>query len=577
MKLRPYQERIVSAVVADIRAKTPEIVLAGAPGSGKTEMAFAVIRRALAAGLASRVLVLAHGTTVLRRQFADRAVAEFGAEMVHEVTSKATAPPGALVLVALPQSLHRRESLPSCALVIVDEAHEFYDAKMAKRVIRSVGAESVALLTGSPSKFIARGLPLHSIALYDVMRECPEAVCDPDIELVASDFLIPYDRYNADGEVQKGFRFGKAQAKSTLDGLLTKMVAHLPRRKGNAAPGWHETIEAMGKTIVACRSVALARQTADYFRRRGVTAGLSTHEDDEGSKEIERFKDDASMPLLIVVRRGVLGFNFTGLINLVDMTGTVNIDRIFQMFARVVRPHPTKPKTKKRFVKIAPKGEMEEYTRDVVGAALQLGRKETFEVYNGGNSAGIVIPKYEGGESTSEERARGNAPAKKKPRGLPKCFSVSDFFEVARGMDSEFSLYAKTTLGQARARVSGQLPRGLYVHCSFDGCGRPHSDRGLCAAHSHQRWRGVPLAPLRERIQDGALKNCAFDGCKNPIHSHRLCSIHAGQARRGQSLKPAFRHWLVCSHHRCEGTHYAKGACKRHYDQRQRSKAACGA
>lgn len=570
MKLRPYQRRLVSAVSKEIAAGTPEIVLAAAPGAGKTEMAFAIIRRVLAKRLASRVLVLAHGTTVLRRQFAERAVVELGAEMVHEhVRGRKPPASGAVVIVALPQSLHRRENLLACDLVIVDEAHEFYDAEMAKRVIRKVGAKSVVLLTGSPSRFIARGLPLHSFSLHQIMKECPGAVCDPAIDLVASEFLIPYDRFNHDGEVKKDVRFGRAATKATLDGLLEKMVAHLPRRRGRAVSGWQATIAEMGKTIVACRSLALARQVASYFRDRGVNAGLSTHKDDLGSEEIQRFKDDATMALLIVVRRGVLGFNFPELLNLVDMTGTINIDRIFQMFARVVRPHPTRPKTRKLFVKMTPKGKMEGYTKDVMSAALQLGRKETFETFNGGNLDGVVIPRWRGDDEGAVARNPRGAVSPNKLRPLAKCFLASDFFEAVSSMDQEFSPYARTTLNESRRGLLGLDHIGNP--CSFVGCGKPNRSRGLCGTHAAQRDRGDEPHAVVSKAARGTRSFCVFPVCGGIVEAHGLCAAHDRQKRFGRELRPVHRtnYGAVCSFDGCGRRHASKGLCSGHWGQQR--------
>lgn len=541
-KLRPYQERLVSAVMDDVAAGVPEIVLAAAPGAGKTEMSFGIIRRALAQGLAARLLVLAHGTTVLRRQFADRARAELGERMVYEhVPGKGArrrlAATTAAVVVAIPQSLHRNDALPACDVVIVDEAHEFYSARMAKSVIARAGARSVVLLTGTPSKFIARGLPLRSIALHDVMKECPEAVCDPAIDLVSSEFLVEYGRYNRDGEIQKTFRFARKQTTATLDGLLAKMVEHLPRRRGQRASGWHEAISRIGKTIVACRSLALANQVAEYFRKRGVNAGLSTHENDLGSAEIERFKADDDMTLLIVVRRGVLGFNFPELMNLVDMTGTINIDRIFQMFARVVRPHPTRPKARKLFVKMTPKGKMEGYTKDVVSAALQLGRKETFESFNGGNLDCVVIPRWRGDGETgggAPKDGGGRAAGPRKLRPLARCFRASDFFETVESMDEEFSPYAKTTLGRSRDLLLTRQPQRELV-CSFAGCGRAARSRGFCKSH-YRQWK--KHGRLAEIVIHHFPTSCTFEGCDRRHAAHGLCDAHLGQKRKGRSLRP---------------------------------------
>lgn len=580
VRLRPYQERLVDAVIDDIRRETPEVVVAAAPGAGKTEMAFAVIRRALAQGLATRVLVLPHGTTVLWKQFVDRATAELGAAMVYahgasrarrsgSMAARALAESTAPVMIALPQALHRRDNLPTCDLVIVDEAHEFYEAKMAKKVIARVGARSIVLLTGTPSKFIARQLPLHAISLHEIMTECPEAYCDPAIDLVHSEFLISYDRYNSKGETRTDVSFRKKQTATTLDGLLTKMVEHLPRRRGRSAADWRDAIRAMGKTIVACRSLTLARQVAAYFKRRGVVAGLSTHEDDAGSEEIERFKTDRKMPLLVVVRRGVLGFNFPELMNLVDMTMTINIDRIFQMLARVVRPHPTLRRATKLFVKVVPSGIMEGYTKDVMNAALQLGRKETFEAYDGRNLDSVVIPRLREDASPAGTGQNGDLRKPRKPPRLKFRFRLMDFFEVVNGMDDEFSHYARTTIAAARRVVMQRSPHGYWkgAKCTVAGCERQVRFAGLCRYHAHQKSSGEELTPIPQR---GLFNPCSFAGCGRRRSSYGLCESHAKQRRKGQDLREiaVTKGTSPCSFLGCQNKASCRGLCNGHEYQR---------
>jgi Mor family transcriptional regulator len=52
------------------------------------------------------------------------------------------------------------------------------------------------------------------------------------------------------------------------------------------------------------------------------------------------------------VHRGVLGFDYADLINLVDMSGTRNVDRLFQMLCRLVRRSKHFPDAKKLFLKV---------------------------------------------------------------------------------------------------------------------------------------------------------------------------------------------------------------------------------
>lgn len=64
--------------------------------------------------------------------------------------------------------------------------------------------------------------------------------------------------------------------------------------------------------------------------------------------------------------------------------------------------------------------------------------------------------------------------------------------------------------------------------CSVEGCGRPHSARGLCKAHQHRLERDgdiradIPIGPYRDRGTGGV---CVVDGCGAPS-TGRLCRTH---------------------------------------------------
>lgn len=456
-----YQAPLVDAVLADVAARAPKVVLAAAPGSGKTLMACHILHEALRRGLARRVLVLAHGTNVLRQQFADDAARELGPDSVHHYVPKNAVghvpieKVKAKIVVAIPQAFRTAETLPKFDLVIVDEAHEFFAEPMAQRVIKLCRPRSCVLLTGSPAHFVLEGLPVHMISLNEVHKQKPSAICrNLSVELVASDYLIDIGEYQGTKEVRKDFKFDEGDTKATLDRLLEKLVKHLPKRRSGTS--WKQAFESLGKTMIVCRSQDLARQVFSYFEARKVEAALSTHEDDSANAEIERFKVDDALSLLIVVRRANLGFNFPRLINLVDMTETINIDRLFQMLCRLVRPHPDDPTTPKLFVKISPRGRMQTYTRDVLRASMLLGERSYFETWNGQNLDGFVIPTER--EVSDEERAAGEeGEGGRRLPMLDERFQLfDDFFEaIVPSMDRAFSPYARTTLGKAREKALG--------------------------------------------------------------------------------------------------------------------------
>jgi hypothetical protein len=141
--------------------------------------------------------------------------------------------------------------------------------------------------------------------------------------------------------------------------------------------------------MVVARSQHQATQIRNYFLRKKVNVALSTSDTDANSTEIQRFKQDDDCRVLIVVGRGILGFSFPRMINVVDMSGTQNIDRIFQLMCRVIRKHPDGKK--KFFFKIAPK-DLEHNYEYIMTATMCLCDESYYTKYNGDNFLDLEIP-----------------------------------------------------------------------------------------------------------------------------------------------------------------------------------------
>ena len=98
------------------------------------------------------------------------------------------------------------------------------------------------------------------------------------------------------------------------------------------------------------------------------------------SCEIKRFVSTPDCKILIVVARGVLGFNMPELGSVIDMTGSHNIDRLFQLMSRVIRKHPEVKK--KLFLKLTNK-ETYAKTYFFMSASVSLCLRDNFEKYDG--------------------------------------------------------------------------------------------------------------------------------------------------------------------------------------------------
>jgi hypothetical protein len=191
-------------------------------------------------------------------------------------------------------------------------------------------------------------------------------------------------------------KFSLKQTKETLDGLLQQVqrvlkstTRAIPEARVAHKSGNRKTaLGVLEKTMVVCRSQSQASQVKKYFEATGVNVALSTSRFDADSKDIDRFKTDSKCMVLVVVNRGTLGFNMPELVNIVDMSGSLNTDVLFQMFARLVRRHPSEKQ--KLFIKVIP-DTMAEYVYVLMSFVIALSHKRIYDSY-GGDSTKTRIP-----------------------------------------------------------------------------------------------------------------------------------------------------------------------------------------
>lgn len=330
-------------------------------------------------------------------------------------------------------------------LVIVDEAHHYYlagknkDTGMMKKLIKQISPKHQLLLTGTPSCFIrenhinnAKNLnglyDIIPITVYDLMKY-GRISKDMIIEVARSKYDFNTDDFNTDGELkkEKATNLKKIETDSTLDQVLNLIIKRLNseykddpikyydryykgtskldgfakglkltkdlvlRKKtwNEVVKDWNGVLNYLKKTIIACKSQAQAEQVKKFLCEKlngshKIALSISDNDKNESeSTEINKFINNDDCLILIVVRRAVLGFNLPELVNVVDMSLSQNPDVIFQLFGRVLRPHPD-GNTKKLFIKIAPSELATWYTQLMV-FVLSLCHETFFTNFNGKN------------------------------------------------------------------------------------------------------------------------------------------------------------------------------------------------
>ena len=93
------------------------------------------------------------------------------------------------------------------------------------------------------------------------------------------------------------------------------------------------------KVMIACPNIQFAKTVASYVTEKGRKVSFSTSKNDPNGEEIKLFKK-GEKDVLIVVGRGILGFNDKNITCLMDFRSSDNQDSSYQLFARVLRVHP---------------------------------------------------------------------------------------------------------------------------------------------------------------------------------------------------------------------------------------------
>lgn len=471
LKVLNYQSKVLDKISETLKDSSV-CVLAACPSAGKTIMSIYSIEEYLSENPGAHVLVLTHGTTILRTQYhqvLDEVHPDFTYNLVERFKDY---DPKKQVNVCLPQTVCGR-ILPHIDLLVVDEAHQFYFADMVQDIIKLVRPSKQLLLTGTPSPFILRNYKVIAIPLLTIYDEGMTADVRVEIATSSYDFDVVRD-YNSEKELKGEIDIRGIDTKKTLDELLSKVLAKISDDKART---WTDALTALRKTMFACKSQKQAMQVQQYFMQIGIKSALSISDIDSDSSEIQRFTTDDNCLVLIVVGRGILGFNYTRLVNIVDMSTSQNIDRIYQLFCRVVRKHPDG--LKKLFFKIAPKDKAD-YYKYIMTGVLALSSEEFFLKFNGKNFDDLKIPVRDT-KKKYDYKATNKGSGKKDKTYEPIDFSglpVFGFFKDVYGKDKTLNTYTLTDIKDVRAEFLNRKPSGFWTK---DKCVRSASRYGLVA------------------------------------------------------------------------------------------------
>jgi superfamily II DNA or RNA helicase len=394
------------------------------PSSGKTETIIYYLNQQYNLNPNLKVLILPHSTNVLLDNFYQRLEARnvdftYSGDINDDVN----------VHVILPQNHNR--IVGHYDLIIIDEAHENYLAKTIQGIIKKTQAGKEILLTGTPSKFIGNNdFKLHFVALSDL---CELYTPKLRIDIIESDYDWNGNYNESTKELKTSYKFSK---ESTEISLKKTFDFILKRNDSNSVE----------KTLIVCRNIAQSNYVKDYLTSIGFSSEISNSDNDKDSENVSKFKNNL-IDILIVVNRARLGYDDADLINLIDISGTLNPNIIYQMFARLLRGTQD---MKKYYIRLSSKNDDVYNSEIATSVSLMLTHTNYIKVFNGKNfnSQEIIVNKdffIKSKKSLDKSSGKGKTLSKRKlfiDVQEDDAFDVINFFkEVIEKKEKNVGLY----------------------------------------------------------------------------------------------------------------------------------------
>jgi superfamily II DNA or RNA helicase len=401
----PYQKDFLTN--SNYKNCTKPLVLAAGTSSGKTFMSIMDLELfySKSENKNKRTLFLPASKTILRDNVAGEikwfnpsftyCVATNKKELLQAIKNKCQ------VIIALPQTINSNyHYLPKFHNFILDEAHQWYFKDTVQKIVKQIKPTRQLLLTGTPSRFIAKGgqfefkfVPV--MELFDLKQ-----VTNVKLEVVSSSYDFKQSDYvSSYGNLKSNVKMSDKESETALMGVCKEMIKKLK----NPIKGLHNVnrlsknlfsiFGELDKTIIFCHSLNQADafyNSLDSFKGLKGKVLISHSENDKDSVLFEQFKNDSDIKVLVAVDRGRLGYNMPELFNVVDFTMTQSLDMLLQMYGRLLRL--SKTDKQKIYYKVSTKNTAP-YFVDLMTAMLCLTDMEWYSKYNGKNMGGILIPR----------------------------------------------------------------------------------------------------------------------------------------------------------------------------------------
>jgi superfamily II DNA or RNA helicase len=421
-----------------------------------------------------KTLIVPASKTVLRDNFKTE-LDKFGPKFSYCVCSNKKQLISALnskcnVIIALPQTLNNNyQLLPKLHNFILDEAHQWYFKPTLQKVIKHTKPSKQLLLTGTPSRFIAKGDEFE-FKFVPIMELYDEGlVSNVKLEVVSSSYDFKQSQYNSNyGNLKSSVRMTRKESEEALMMVCREMIKKLKNPIKGLPTTNRLTKQAfsifgeLDKTIIFCHSLKQADAFFDVlndFKGLKDKVLISHSENDSDSEYFEEFRNNSNIKVLVAVDRGRLGYNLPELYNVVDFTLTQSLDMLLQMYGRLLRL--SKSGKQKIYYKVATKNTAG-YFVDLMTAMLCLTDMKWYSKFNGKNMGGILIPKVltkstkSGKKSTQPKNGKKGTPQLKSIEELGIPLDLNLFRQdVLYSQNDKFSTIAWNTLDECRQKFFG--------------------------------------------------------------------------------------------------------------------------
>lgn len=326
-ELRDYQLRAIESARDETRKGTKRIIINSPTGSGKTVIAEAIIRSALARG--KRVAFIANRVDLVNQTSRRMSGIPHGIIQGQNTTRVNEA----LVICSI-QTVARR-GLPYVDLIVIDEAHAVSGSKDYKKLIAQNNNLPVLGLTATP---FSKGLGAHDDAIGGAIFESM-VVASTIRELIEGGFLVDCDIYAPSEPDLTGVKMQKNSfGEMDYSEIALGEAVDKPSLIGDIVTHW-KMLADNKPTVVFATNIKHSQHIVEQFIAAGVSAEhVDCYCDDEERKAIMQRVLNGTTKVISNV--GILceGWDFPACSVMILARPTRSLIRWIQMVGRILRP-----------------------------------------------------------------------------------------------------------------------------------------------------------------------------------------------------------------------------------------------